>query len=60
MCLDISYLHGNQKKMEISTEEELNGDEIIVNPDAISDVPIKCLCGGNLLEYPPVFDPKAE
>jgi hypothetical protein len=25
-----------------------------------SDFPVKCLCGGSLIEYPPVFDPNGE
>lgn len=56
MCLDVSYIYNNQNNMKESNGSERNTENSISN----YDYPIKCLCGGSLIEHPPVFDPKGE
>jgi hypothetical protein len=56
MCLDIKYIYNNQGEMKTRTES--NGNS--VKDGSSYDVPIKCLCGGSLVDHKPVFDPKGE
>lgn len=56
MCLDVTYKYSNQENMKESKRRNVNNQK--ENLD--SDFPIKRLCGGSLIEYKPVFDPKGE
>lgn len=56
MCLDANYIYNNQSNMKVSKgTTENNGKS-----ESEYDVPIKSLCGGSLVEYKPVFDPKGK
>lgn len=56
MCLDVDYNYNNQTDMKERRENGVNSNKT----DSCYDFPIKCLCGGSLVEHPPVFDPKGE
>lgn len=56
MCLDVAFMYNNQENMKESNRSTQNSQKIA----STSDFPIKCLCGGSLIDYPPVFDPKGE
>lgn len=51
MCLDVNYIYSNQSNMK---ERKENAGK----SDSIYDFPIKCVCGGSLVDHKPVFDPK--
>lgn len=53
MCLDVNLMYNNQSSMKERQDSEAD----TVKTD---DLPVKCLCGGSLIELPPVFDPKGE
>lgn len=53
MCLDVNYIYNNQSNMK-ERRESVN------NAETIYDFPIKCVCGGSLVDHKPVFDPKGE
>lgn len=56
MCLDVSHTSNNPNNMKNSNESaEMSGKD-----ENSSDLPIKCVCGGSLIEHKPVFDPKGE
>lgn len=57
MCLDVNYIHNNQNNMKESSGSRRNSDEKNVSK---YDLPVKCLCGGSLIEHQPVFDPNGE
>lgn len=56
MCLDIKQIHNNQVNME---KVETNS-RVIGKLESVSDFPIKCLCGGSLVDFQVVFDPNRE
>lgn len=56
MCLDVNYKNTNQNNMKKSKESLENSEKT----ENSYDFPIKCLCGGSLIEHQPVFDPKGE
>lgn len=56
MCLDVDYIYNNRSTMKLSKEKAENG----AKSDSEYDVPIKSLCGGSLIEFKPVFDPKGK
>lgn len=47
MCLDVNYMYNNQGSMK-ERDDEVKVDEY----------PIVRVCGGSLIDFAPVFDPK--
>lgn len=56
MCLDVNHMYNNQSNMK---EAKGNGVNNVVK-DSGSDFPVKCLCGGSIIDYQPVYDPNGE
>jgi hypothetical protein len=56
MCLDVNHIYNNQNNMKEAKTNKKNSEKV----ESSSDFPVKCLCGGSLIEYPPVFDPNGE
>lgn len=56
MCLDANHTSKTKKDMKNSRERAENSEKV----ESSYDFPIKCLCGGSLIEHQPVFDPKGE
>lgn len=56
MCLDVNYMYSNQSDMKERKESVSNRGKL----DSIYDFPIKCVCGGSLVDNKPVFDPNGE
>lgn len=56
MCLDVSFIYKNQENMKKSTETPTNNEINMMNSETV----INRLCGGSLINYQPVFDPKGE
>lgn len=56
MCFEVKHIHDNQSNME---KVETNSRKI-EKLESVSDFPIKCLCGGSLVDFQVVFDPSRE
>lgn len=56
MCLDINHVYNNQNNMKEFGRSALNSE----NNKSDYDFPVRCLCGGSLIDHRPVFDPKGE
>ncbi|CRL01560.1 CLUMA_CG014403, isoform A [Clunio marinus] len=56
MCLDVTCNNSKQNMIKLSEENSIIQEQ----SNSLSECQVKCLCGGSLVNFPPIFDPNGE